>query len=95
MLPETLKERAAERVSLSSMLASFRIVARNPVYLAYLGMGSTVYAGLFAWISGASFVLQGIYGLTPLHFGIVFATASSGFMIGSFIAARIVRRVGH
>lgn len=94
LLPETLKEHAAERVSLSSMLASFRIVARNPVYLSYLGMASTVYAGLFAWISGASFVLQGIYGLTPLHFGIVFATASSGFMIGSFIAARIVRRVG-
>jgi DHA1 family bicyclomycin/chloramphenicol resistance-like MFS transporter len=94
LLPETLKERAGERVSLSSMLASYRTVARNPVYLAYLGMASTVYAGLFAWISGASFVLQGLYGLTPFHFGLVFAMGSCGFMFGSFLASRIVRRVG-
>ncbi|HEY5305134.1 MAG TPA: multidrug effflux MFS transporter [Pseudolabrys sp.] len=94
LLPETLKERAAERISLGSIMASYRIVARNPVYLAYLGMASTVYAGLFAWISGASFVLQGLYGLTPFHFGLVFALGSSGFLLGSYIAARIVRKVG-
>jgi DHA1 family bicyclomycin/chloramphenicol resistance-like MFS transporter len=94
LLPETLKERAAARVSVASIIGSYRIVARNPVYLAYLAMASTIYAGLFAWISGASFVLQGLYGLTPFQFGFVFAIASSGFMVGSFIAARIVRRVG-
>ena len=59
--------RAAEPVSLASMLASYRMVARNPAYLAYLGLASTSYAGLFAWISGASFVLQNLYGLDAVH----------------------------
>lgn len=94
LLPETMKERAAEPVSPSSMLTSYRIVARDPGYLSYLGIGATVYAGLFAWISGASFVLQGLYGLTPFHFGVVFAVGSTGYMLGSFLASRIVRRVG-
>ena len=94
LLPETLKQRAAERISMASIWASYRIVARNPVYLAYLAMCSTIYAGLFAWLSGAAFVLQGLYGLTPFQFGFVFAIGSSGFLIGSFIAARIVGKLG-
>jgi MFS transporter, DHA1 family, multidrug resistance protein len=94
LLPETLKTRAAEPVSLGSMLASFREVARDPAYRAYLGLATTSYAGLFAWISAASFVLQDLYGLSPLRFGVAFAAGSIGYMVGSTFAARLVVRVG-
>lgn len=94
LLPETNTQRTAEPISIRSILTSYRIVARNPVYLAYLAMSSAIYAGLFAWLSGSAFVLQGIYGLTPFQFGFVFAIGSAGFLIGSFIAARIVGRLG-
>ena len=94
LLPETLKTRATERVSPASMFASYRVVVRNPVYLAYLAMASTCYAGLFAWISGASFVLQNLYGLSPFDFGVTFALASLGYMAGSAVAARMVVRLG-
>ncbi len=94
LLPETLNTRAAEPVSLSSMFRSYRVVARHPAYLAYLGITSASYAGLFAWISGASFVLQNLYGLTPFDFGLAFALGSIGYMTGSALAARIVVRFG-
>ena len=93
-LPETLAKRAAEAASASSMVRSYRIVAGNRVYLAYLGLGSLSYAGLFAWISGASFVLQNLYGLTPFVFGCVFAVGSLGYLAGTTIAARLVSRFG-
>ncbi len=94
LLPETLNNRAAEPVSLPSMLRSYRIVGRNPAYLAYLSITSASYAGLFAWISGSAFVLQGLYGLAPFDFGVAFALGSVGYMIGSAIAARLVIRLG-
>ena len=94
VLPETLKQRAAEPVSPATMLASYRVVARDPSYLAYLGIATTCYAGLFAWISGASFVLQDLYGLSPLNFGIAFALGSVGYMTGATLAARLVLRLG-
>jgi MFS transporter, DHA1 family, multidrug resistance protein len=94
LLPETLGQRAAEPVSPSSMLKSYRAVARNSAYLAYLGLASTSYAGLFAWISGASFVLQNLYRLTPFDFGIAFALGSVGYMTGATLAARLVVRLG-
>jgi len=94
LLPETLNTRAAEPVSIASMGRSYRIVVRNPAYLAYLGITSASYAGLFAWISGAAFVLQNLYGLTPFDFGVAFALGSIGYMTGSALAARVVVRFG-
>ncbi|HKA77607.1 MAG TPA: multidrug effflux MFS transporter [Pseudolabrys sp.] len=94
LLPETLTTRAAEPVSISSMGRSYRLVARHPAYLAYLGITSASYAGLFAWISGAAFVLQGLYGLTPFNFGVAFALGSIGYMAGATLAARIVVKQG-
>lgn len=94
LLPETLMTRAAEPVSISSMRRSYRVVARHPAYLAYLGITSASYAGLFAWISGAAFVLQGLYGLTPFDFGVAFALGSIGYMTGAAIAARVVIKLG-
>ncbi len=94
LLPETLNTRAAEPVSIASMGRSYRIVVRHPAYLAYLGIAAASYAGLFAWISGAAFVLQNLYGLTPFDFGVAFALGSVGYMTGSALAARIVIRLG-
>lgn len=94
LLPETLTRRASEPVSLASMLRSYGIVSRNPAYLAYMGLATGSYAGLFAWISGASFVLQNLYGLSPLHFGIAFALSTVGYLTGTNVAARLVMRLG-
>jgi DHA1 family bicyclomycin/chloramphenicol resistance-like MFS transporter len=93
-LPETLKSRAAEPLSITSILRSYRLVAGNPAYLAYLGITAASYAGLFAWISAAAFVLQDLYRLSPFDFGIAFALGSVGYMIGSALAARVVVTTG-
>jgi DHA1 family bicyclomycin/chloramphenicol resistance-like MFS transporter len=93
-LQETLRERAADRVSPRSMAKGYRYVARHPAYLAYLALATTSYAGLFAWISGASFVLQNLYGLTPFNFGVAFAVGSAGYMGGAIVSARLVMRMG-
>ncbi len=93
LLPETLAKPTMNGAPVS-MLRSYRIVLSSGVYLAYLGLGSFSYAGLFAWLSGASFVLQNLYGLTPFVFGVVFAIGAVGYMVGTTIAARVVARLG-
>lgn len=94
LLPETNTRRAAEPVSPRSMLASYSALARSPAYLTYLGLGTFAFAGLFAWISGSSFVLQNLYGLPPFEFGLAFAIGSLGYMAGAGISARVVTRLG-
>jgi len=93
-LPETLKTRAAEPVSLPSVLRSYRIILRDRSYLAHLGIVACAYAGLFAWISGATFLLQNLYELTAMAFAGAFAAGSIGFLLGTTVAARLVVRLG-
>jgi DHA1 family bicyclomycin/chloramphenicol resistance-like MFS transporter len=69
-------------------------VARHRGFLIYLGIITTTYAGLFAWVSGASVVLQGIYGLSSVTFGFTFALGAAGYMLGAMLATRLVVRLG-
>jgi MFS transporter, DHA1 family, multidrug resistance protein len=93
-LPETLRVRVPEPVSLGSIVRTYRTFVRNRNFLAYLGIIVCAFGGLFAWISAAAFVLQNLYHLTPFEFGLVFAVGSAGYLSGTWIAARIVARAG-
>jgi len=95
LLPETLKKRATGPVSLGAVAALYKSVLVHRGFLANLGIITTVFVGLFAWIGGAPIVMQGVaYGLSPLVFGITFATGAAGYMVGTFVASRIVMRLG-
>jgi MFS transporter, DHA1 family, multidrug resistance protein len=76
------------------ILANYRKVASNPVLLANLAIGSLAYSALFAWIPGSPFVLQELRGLTPLQFALCYAVSCTGYMIGGFVATRLVMRIG-
>jgi MFS transporter, DHA1 family, multidrug resistance protein len=94
LLPETVRQRAPEPVSIGSTLRSYRRFLGDLGFVIHLGIATCCLCGLFAWISSAAFVLQDIYGLSPLVFGLSFAIGSSGYMVGTMIAARFVMRWG-
>jgi DHA1 family bicyclomycin/chloramphenicol resistance-like MFS transporter len=94
LLPETLRQRAPEPVSIASTLRSYRRFLGDRGFVIHLGIATCCLCGLFAWISSAAFVLQDIYGLSALTFGLSFAVGSSGYMVGTAIAARFVMRWG-
>jgi DHA1 family bicyclomycin/chloramphenicol resistance-like MFS transporter len=95
LLPETLPKRDSGRFSLRTMIALYRSVLSHRGFLAYLGLLIPSFVGLFAWVSGAPIVMQsGHYALTPLIFGLIYAVASAGYMLGTAIATRTVMRAG-
>jgi DHA1 family bicyclomycin/chloramphenicol resistance-like MFS transporter len=94
LLPETLRQRAAGPFSLAAMGALYRSVLSHRGFLANLGILVASFVGLFAWISGAPFVMQGLYGLTPVVFGATYAAGAAGYMVGAYSASRIVTRLG-
>ena len=50
------------------------------------------YAAVFAYLAGATYVLQGIYGLTPQQYALAFGLNSAGFMVFGWLAARATER---
>ncbi len=94
LLPETNKYAHAGPISPATILASFRIVLRNRAYRSYLGIQAFSYNGLFAFLCGSSYVLQEIYGFSPLHFGLLFSACSMSFVGGAWAGGRLVARRG-
>jgi len=94
LLPETLRQRTAGPISLPFMAQSYVAVLRQGDFLAYLGILTISFAGLFAWISGAPLILQRLYGLSAVAFGFTFALGAAGYVLGTTIASRLVLRLG-
>ncbi len=94
LLPETVRRRSAAPLSLYGLVGGFGAVLRHRGFLVYLGILTLSYAGLFAWISGASVVLQSVYGFSPVSFGTTFAMGAAGYMAGALVASRLVAHLG-
>jgi MFS transporter, DHA1 family, multidrug resistance protein len=94
LLPETLRARSAEPLSFLAILRGFRALLRHRGYRVYVALSGLAYAGLFAFISGSSFVLQEVYGLPEMGFALSFAFMVAGFIAGTSLAQRLVGRRG-
>jgi DHA1 family bicyclomycin/chloramphenicol resistance-like MFS transporter len=93
-LPETVPASGRGRWSARGMMTDFARLSAHATFRRYTAAVCLGYGGLFAFISGSSFVLQGHYGLDELEFGLCFALAVLGFIIGTLIAAAFTRRIG-
>jgi len=89
-LPESIRRKSEAPVSFLSILRGFKVLLGHPGYRTYVGLSMLTYGGLFAFISGSSFVLQGIYHLSELAFAFSFATVVVGFIGGTALAQRLV-----
>ncbi|GGK42576.1 multidrug effflux MFS transporter [Salinarimonas ramus] len=90
LLPETLTRRDPTPLSLLSILRGFRDLLRHRSYRVYVALNTLTYSGLFAFISGSSFVLQGEYALSELVFAFSFALMVVGYIAGTILAQKVV-----
>lgn len=93
-MPETIRQRTGEVVSPVTVVRGFGHLLRNHSYRAYVGMVTLTYSGLFAWISGCSFILQGFYGFSEMAFAVSFLVVVAGFVLGGVLTQRLVRTIG-
>ncbi|WP_210496614.1 multidrug effflux MFS transporter [Microvirga antarctica] len=89
-LPESLARKSAQTLSFLSILRSFRSLLGHRGYRVYVMLSLLAYGGLFAFISGSSFVLQTVYGLGPMAFALSFSFVVVGYIGGTFLAQRLV-----
>jgi DHA1 family bicyclomycin/chloramphenicol resistance-like MFS transporter len=93
-LPETLPFERRHGGGLGSTLRTFRRLLSDRSFMPPAVAFSLAFAAMFAYIAGASFVLEDIFGVSPQWFSVVFAVNSAGLIAASQIGGRIVGRVG-
>ena len=91
-IPETLPRERRHTGGLRSTGRAFVDLARDRVFAGYALTVAFAYASLFGYISGSSFVLQDVYGLSATQFSLVFALNAAGMIVLGLLNARLVRR---
>ncbi|MCO8273997.1 multidrug effflux MFS transporter [Actinoplanes sp. TRM 88003] len=88
-LPETLPADNRARTD----LRTFRTLVTDPSYLRYVLTAALMFAAVFAYISGSSFVLQDAYGLSAQQFSLVFGLNGLGIVLLGQLNGLLVGRV--
>jgi DHA1 family bicyclomycin/chloramphenicol resistance-like MFS transporter len=93
-LPETNRHKDPTATQPHRMLRNFGTLLSHRGYLGYALIVASAYSGIFAFISGSSFLLIEVAGLSPETYGFCFAAAVLGYMVGTLISGRFGQRLG-
>ena len=93
-LRETLPPERRSHDGLRRTLQTMRGLLRDRWFVGHALAGGLGFGALFAYIAGSSFVLQGIYGVSPQLYSVLFAVNGLGLIAGSQLNARLVGRYG-
>jgi DHA1 family bicyclomycin/chloramphenicol resistance-like MFS transporter len=90
-LPETLEPQRRTVGGIRATLRGFRTLLQDRFFVGAALSSGLAAASMFAYIAGATFVLQRIYGLSAQGFSFVFGANSLGIMAMGLVAARLGR----
>ena len=91
-LRETLPVHRRRRLAFRPVVATYGSLLRDRTFVGLVLISGLMFATLFSYIGGSSFVLQNIYGLSVAQFGLVFGLNSLGFLTGSQVNPFLLRR---
>jgi DHA1 family bicyclomycin/chloramphenicol resistance-like MFS transporter len=91
-LPETLPAERRRPVSITGSLRAYGSLFRDRLFIVMVLVAGLMFATLFAYISGAPFVLQDLYGMTPQQFGLAFSANAVGMIAMTQINPWLVKR---
>lgn len=92
-LPEPIARLNPHAIQPLKTMRNFGFLLRDRAFAGYLTSLCFMFAGMFSFIAGGSFVFQEVLGLKPQEFGLVFTAMAATFIVGSLITGRVSRRI--
>ena len=89
---ETLPVEQRSAGGFAETLRGYRTLLTDRVFLGAVLNQGFLYAALFAYLAGSTFVLQDIYGLSPQWYAAAFGLNSAGHMVAGSLAGRAAER---
>ncbi len=93
-LPETLPVERRQPATLRGSLRSYSRLFSDRLFVVMVLVAGLMFATLFAYIAGAPFILQDIYGLSPSQFGLAFSANAVGLILMTQLNPIFVKRWG-
>jgi DHA1 family bicyclomycin/chloramphenicol resistance-like MFS transporter len=94
LIRETNEHLNPDALKPNRLMGNYVELLRHREFLGYVLLNSFVFSGLFAFISGSSFVFVDVFGLEPNIYGICFGFVVCGYIMGTLIAGKLSRKLG-
>jgi MFS transporter, DHA1 family, multidrug resistance protein len=91
-LPETLPAHRRRPASIVGSLNTYAGLFRDRVFVVLVGVAGLMFATLFMYIAGSSFILQEQFGLNAQQFGIAFSANAVGMILATQVNPFLLRR---
>ena len=91
---ETVPWRNPQATQLRPMLHNWKVVLQHPTFRAWTLMSVLTYGGLFVILAASSFVYIGVLGLSKLGYGLMMASNSLAYIVGTLLCRRWLPRHG-
>ncbi len=91
-IEETAPQEHRHPRAVKIILGDYARLLRDPAYLGYTLTCTLAYSGLFAFLSGSSFVIIEYFGVNEEHFGLLFLLVVVGYISGTLSGGRLSRR---
>ncbi len=92
LLGETLPPAQRGTRDASAVALRYRSVLRDRTFVAAALIGGMMVSGIFAYMTGSSFLLQQVHGLNASQYSLAFGANALAFVIGTQAMARLVGR---
>jgi DHA1 family bicyclomycin/chloramphenicol resistance-like MFS transporter len=89
---ETLPADRRTRGGFGQTLRDYRTLLSDRTFLGAVLNQGFLFAALFAYLAGSTYVLQDIYGLSPQWYAAAFGLNSAGHMVSGYLAGRAAER---
>lgn len=87
-LPETLPLEKRSPSSIGQSIRTMGSLLKDRSYIGYTLIAGFVHGGSFAYVSGTPFVYQGIYGVSPQVFSVLFGINGLAIILGSYLIGK-------
>lgn len=93
-LPETLPPERRVPIRIGTLARGARVLLTDVTFMGLTCVGALGFSSFFVFLSSASFVYTGQFGLTPTQFSLAFAINAIGFFGMSQLAGPMAQRFG-
>ncbi|OOF35555.1 Bcr/CflA family drug resistance efflux transporter [Rodentibacter rarus] len=91
-LKESLNPENRLQGSVLSTFSTFGVIAKNRLFMSYVGIESFLLGAMFAYIAASPFILQSFYGLSAFAFSLCFGANGAALVIGANTGGKLSNR---
>jgi DHA1 family bicyclomycin/chloramphenicol resistance-like MFS transporter len=92
LLNETHPAEKRHPVTLPAILKLYSELLRHRAFISYTLIISLAWSVYFSFLASSSFILQKIFGLSPIAYGVIFALTISGYIVGTIVTRKQIGR---